>query len=67
MKQINREFPFFKLPTLRPTLLVKIIVLICLLNVLVLMLFGIYTNNKYTQTMEEQIGIRALHIAQIIF
>ncbi|MED4017869.1 sensor histidine kinase [Sutcliffiella cohnii] len=66
MKQINREFPFFKLPTLRPTLLVKTIVLICLLIILVLMLFGIYTNNKYTQTMEEQIGIRALHIAQII-
>lgn len=53
----------FKFPAFRLTLMTQMIVFICTLIILMLVFLGIYTDKKYTETVTEQIGIRALSVA----
>ncbi|WP_227939671.1 ATP-binding protein [Alkalihalobacillus deserti] len=67
MIQNNKKFHLLNtLPTYRFTLLTKMIVLICALIILMLVFLGMYTNTKYSETLVEQIGIRALNVAQSV-
>ncbi|WP_096201717.1 ATP-binding protein [Bacillus sp. FJAT-45350] len=67
MKQYEKKFHLLnKIPSYRVTLLTKMIVLICSLIVLMLIFLGIYSNTKYSETVSEQIGIRALNVAQAV-
>ncbi|UTR10366.1 sensor histidine kinase [Evansella sp. LMS18] len=64
---MNEKLPLFnKLSRLRIPLVTKMIVLICGLIILMLLVLGIYTNGKYSETVSEQIGIRALSVAQSV-
>ena len=55
-----------KIKVFRLTLFSKMVLLICALTILMLILLGIYLNTKYSNTIEEQIGIRALNLAQAV-
>ncbi|MDX8044386.1 sensor histidine kinase [Gracilibacillus sp. S3-1-1] len=50
----------------RFTLLSKMIIFICLLMVIMLVFLGMYTNTKYSTTITEQTGQRALNVAQSV-
>lgn len=57
---------FNRLPTYRFTLLSKMIVFICSLIIFMLVFLGLYLNAKYSDTLAEQIGMRALNVAQSV-
>ncbi|MBU8908920.1 ATP-binding protein [Desertibacillus haloalkaliphilus] len=57
---------FNGLPAFRFTLLLKTIVLICSLLTIMLLFLGMYTNTKYSETLVEQIGNRALNVAHSV-
>lgn len=64
---LNEKLPLLnKLTGLRIPLVTKMIVLICGLIILMLLVLGIYSNGKYSETVSEQIGIRALSVAQSV-
>ncbi|WP_244895409.1 ATP-binding protein [Evansella clarkii] len=64
---MNEKLPLLnKLTGLRIPLVTKMIVLICALIILMLLVLGIYSNGKYSETVSEQIGIRALSVAQSV-
>ncbi|SDX99734.1 two-component system, CitB family, sensor kinase/two-component system, CitB family, sensor histidine kinase CitS [Evansella caseinilytica] len=62
----KKRFRLNKPPACRFTLLSKMIVLICSLIIFMLVFFGLYTNAKYSETLVEQIGMRALNVSQSV-
>ncbi|OIJ13886.1 histidine kinase [Anaerobacillus arseniciselenatis] len=55
-----------RFPSYPFSLLTKMILLICSLMILMLIFLGVYSNSKYSETLVEQIGIRALNVAHSV-